>query len=449
MQGAIARSTQTMGAVNAARSGRLRDAARWPRILAACCLVCLPFQMETNYGIRVAPADLIAAIGCVVTLLTKRRSQKSRSNGALLGLWFAMTVALLTTLIETGGLSRYVLLNKYCGLFWLFTLYWFFTNAARDKADVLWLMKVFVIAVAVQNCVCLAAYIAGHWFGISIPFFNPWPRLSGFYLDPNGYGGLLACALGLHLFTFRSAAALVRGKTGACLLVTLAAGIVFTFSRSAGIACAALGIIGVLFRPRLVIPYAAILAILGGASWVYLAGTADRSFIVDMAKRPKQIDVRVQLAAAAIEDFKANPMLGIGLGQFGTKETNIIHNTSLWFLAEMGVVGFAAWCWFLGSTTANALLCLRSPDAVIKRVGLALLGAHAAMVGLSVGVESLYQRHWWFVLAMISILSNITTQERLHLIVRHIQDGETLGSGARRALRLTNRVADVQRRLSP
>jgi hypothetical protein len=297
-----------------------------------------------------------------------------------------------------------VLLNKYCGLFELFALYWFFANVVRHEEDVRSLMRVFVIVVSIQNCVLLAAYIGAHWFGFIIPLLTSGPRLAGFLVDPNAYGGLLACALALHLLTYRSGAQLVQGTAGVWVLVTLAAGLVFTFSRSAGLACVAIVSTGMLLRARVVIPAVAFLAATGAAYWIYWAGTENQSFITRMATRQEQIDQRVEGASRAIEEFANNPVLGTGIGG---NEGRIIHNTSFWFLSEMGLVGFAALCWFLGSTTSKALFCARSGGTQIRTVATALLCAHVGMFGLSMGIEAFYQRHWWFVMSMISALATI------------------------------------------
>jgi hypothetical protein len=331
-----------------------------------------------------------------------------------LGLWLAVTISLETTLSRTGSLSRYVLLNKYCGLLWLFALYWFLANAVDHEEDVRWLMRVFVIVVSVQNCVCLAAYLGARWLGLIIPLIDPGPRLAGFLVDPNAYGGLLVCALSLHLLTYGTSAQLVQGKAGVWVPVTLAAGLLFTFSRSAGLACAAIVSIGMLMRARVVIPAVAFLAAAGAVYWIYGAGTTDRSFIVSMLTRQKQVDQRVYLASRALDDFAKNPLLGTGIGTF---RKTINHNTSLWFLAEMGLVGFAALYWFLGSTASKALFCVRSGGTQIRTVATALLCAHAGMFVFSMGIEAFYQRHWWFVMSMIAALASILARERTRLSV--------------------------------
>jgi hypothetical protein len=39
---------------------------------------------------------------------------------------------------------------------------------------------------------------------------------------------------------------------------------------------------------------------------------------------------------------------------------------------------------------------------------LALLLAHAAMLGVAMGIEAFYQRHWWLVMALIASAYSLT-----------------------------------------
>ncbi len=375
----------------------------------------MPFQFETQYDFRIAPADLFIAIGCVAIALTRNRFNKVSNASALAGLWLAMTISLATTLYRTGGLTRYVLLNKYCGLMGLLALYWFFSNVVNHAEDVRRLMRLFVVVVSLQNCVFLATYIGAHWFGFVIAFLQPSDRLSGLLVDPNAYGGLLACALALQLVTYRSSRPLVGGMLGILVLATLATSLLFTFSRSAWLACAFIVGTSMVLSKRAVLALV-LLGFFGATYWLRWASTEDRAFIGALADRQEQVDVRLYLAARVLEDFRQSPILGIGIGAFSQRETNIIHNTSLWFLAEMGLVGLSALYWFLGSVFTSAIGGLRAMVGPPKVLMSALLSAHLGMFGLSMGIEALYQRHWWFVMSMISAL--VATGVRPHALWR-------------------------------
>jgi putative inorganic carbon (HCO3(-)) transporter len=73
----------------------------------------------------------------------------------------------------------------------------------------------------------------------------------------------------------------------------------------------------------------------------------------------------------------------------------IIHNTAIWMLSELGIVGLIV---FVGLCTKIALLLtsrIRTGSPPVRTLALALLAAHAAMFGLSLGIEAFYQRSWW------------------------------------------------------
>ena len=51
------------------------------------------------------------------------------------------------------------------------------------------------------------------------------------------------------------------------------------------------------------------------------------------------IDSRFNIIHNAFSAFGENPAFGIGLGNFAERHDEIVHNTTLWLAAELGVVG--------------------------------------------------------------------------------------------------------------
>jgi len=107
----------------------------------------------------------------------------------------------------------------------------------------------------------------------------------------------------------------------------------------------------------------------------------------------------VSIGADAIREFLHSPLVGMGLGEYSVKYDVIVHNTVLWFLAEFGVIGLIVILGFLASFVAKMLRALRLGPVEQKPLIVALLAGYAAMLGVSVGIEALYQRHWWLVMA--------------------------------------------------
>ena len=95
-----------------------------------------------------------------------------------------------------------------------------------------------------------------------------------------------------------------------------------------------------------------------------------------------------------------------------------VHNTAVWFLADFGIAGLAALLGFLGWFLIASWSAYRHAPVDQKPVVLALMMGHALMLGLSMGIEAFYQRHWWLVLALIaSSLAIAGRQARMR--IRH------------------------------
>jgi putative inorganic carbon (HCO3(-)) transporter len=100
--------------------------------------------------------------------------------------------------------------------------------------------------------------------------------------------------------------------------------------------------------------------------------------------------------------FSQHPFLGGGIGSFRLSEGEIAHNSAMWFLADFGVVGLAVFLGFLGWFFAKGWFAYRFAPSREQPVVLALLLAHTAMLGLAMGIEAFYQRHWWVVFGLIA-----------------------------------------------
>lgn len=363
-------------------------------------ILLLPVQVRAAVpALRLAPSDLLLVAGLLVWVFRRRpplpRDAISVWHVALLAV-FAMGT--LVTLLHTGGIPRYVLLNKDAGLVILMSAYVWLAAHLDGWGRVRWALRVFVAAAAIATALGLIDYAAGRLELFRIPLMNTHPRrLTGPLVDPNAFGGLLVAAVAVLIPRGGDVPLLAR-RVRIAVLALLGLGIGLTFSRSAWIALmAVLGIAAVMDRRLRIAGVALVLT--AAAALLLLAGTDSLSFAVEQATRAHSIDMRLDYMRVGLREFATAPILGVGLGYFAAEHNWIIHNTPLWILAEMGVVGLIAATGFLLWLLRRGIDAWRTAPPEQRPIVLGLLLAFAGMAALSLGVEALYQRHWWLVMA--------------------------------------------------
>ena len=232
-------------------------------------------------------------------------------------------------------------------------------------------------------------------------------RVSGMFIDPNAFGGLVLVALLMQLGSYMGGRAAIQGLLGAAVTAALAAGLFFTLSRSAWIGFSFGFILISFIRPRLwVIASVLALTIVGG-TWLWIASHASAKNEVLLARENTAME-RVEQIRQAIPMFISHPIAGVGLGEFDLRSDPagyhplIIHNTTVWIVTEFGLIGLTIYGCFVGWFFRRGATALKQADSQAKPLIVGLLGAHAGMLGLSTGIEVLYQRHWWLVMALLA-----------------------------------------------
>jgi hypothetical protein len=147
------------------------------------------------------------------------------------------------------------------------------------------------------------------------------------------------------------------------------------------------------------------------------------SALQDFTNRPNTVSEREDLTAEALDSFAESRGLGIGLGS-QLADTNarldvsqqgggqIVHNTAIWLLVEMSVVGIV----YLAAMAVLPIQVTLRMRAFDRQLALALLGAQVVMLVASIGIEALYQRQWWLIIGLAMV-----------------QPGESRATGAPRA----------------
>jgi putative inorganic carbon (HCO3(-)) transporter len=132
-----------------------------------------------------------------------------------------------------------------------------------------------------------------------------------------------------------------------------------------------------------------------------------------MASRQNPVDDRMDKMAEGMKMFRESPIWGQGIGYFQWKRQSpaIIHNTLVWFLVEMGLIGLGVFIWFIIGHLRRAVFNVRRSVESARPTSIGLLCGFVALTGLSAGIEALNQRHWWLIMALISAAWLLTKNE--------------------------------------
>lgn len=382
-------------------------------VLVAGYVALIPYQFNIAKTLNFAPSDCFLMLA---VLLAAGHLKYCKPAWTIWHLAIALTFAAgsLVAALRFGELNRYELVNKDAGLLVAFLSYAAITSTVTGWEDLRRILRVFTLSVAFENVLAVGAFLVAYFFGVATPFTRyGGVRLSGMLQDPNAYGGLLVATLAICEGASWGPAPLFRGLTLLVLRLTLALGILFTFSRSAwmGLGLALL----VLCAVRRIVAVRLLLAGLIGAPCLFLLmGHRFLTVFQHMARRPAQIQQRFDLIHEGLQAFARHPFLGGGLGSFRLATGSVAHNSAMWFLADFGIAGLALLLGFLGWFFVRAWSAYRFAPGREKPLVLGLLLAHTSMVGLSMGIEAFYQRQWWLVFALIASSAALARRPAAH-----------------------------------
>lgn len=386
--------------------------SRWPgrepsAIVMTCLVVTyvalLPVQVEIDVlRSRLAPSDLVLVPAVVLV------GGRLLAGLRLLSIWHGLLLMLIgagagLTLWMTGVLSTWALLNKTAGAVILIVGYVLVAEYSTSFARLAGVLKVLVGSTVIVNLAAMVSLLTP----LEIPLMNQmsYGRLAGGLVDPNAWGGLLTVCLGAHL-VLRSHETLWFARWADWpIIVSLTAGLVLTTSRSAWIALLAMVVAWTFSKRSMLAPALLAVAVVATVALAAVGnGTSQR--LVELSTRSDTVSSRMELNVVAVDSLFEYPF-GLGLGVFSERYGGIVHNTPLWFAADLGLGGLIVFMGFSFWMLSRYLVARRrhpEPDgSVVLAIGLGLL----AMFVLGLSIEAFYQRHWWVLMALLAAASAI------------------------------------------
>ncbi len=362
---------------------------------------------------------------------------------AILTLW--MGVSLLIGRLNSENWQTWALFNK--GIGWLILLAYLLVGGwmgafreARIRDAFLRSMMLF----AWVMCACLLVLYSLALYNL-IPSASQsfyYPRIAGFFANPNAFG--IAMATMAALFApFLARGILFSPRVSYIGMTLLCAAVFLSVSRSAwlGLLLAALAFVitKVLHWRDLirvaVVSTALVLAALHGPgvvddAIVFVHRTATsislrtqddapitssmrprltrmKAYLDSALEQPANPGIEERLASmhAALEAWREAPIMGIGIGTYYQAHRDLpnvadtIHNTFLWLLTETGIIGAGLFTGFFVVVSLALLRGARAPPAGDPFLW-GMLGVLLVFAGASVGTEILYQRYFWFLLGL-------------------------------------------------
>jgi len=392
--------------------------------------VAFQIQATPKFGgnqMRLSVADLVSPIIFLGLVIISVRQRLSWPRWSMPHLWLwlgllsaVMSMALIVGRVKFGYWLPWAAVNKFGG--W-FALVWYLalgglvaaTIGARGKERFL---QAFLVFLWMACAVSLLGYLL-YQANASLPSWMRYNRAEGFVQNPNAFGLFIAVGIAAQLpYAKRNALFNVWvHRSGLAMALTA---LVLTGSRSAWIGAlfAALLLAGVRMMPWRHIGVATLLA--GALLAALLFGTPEifdprpgnyqnvtGGYVLNepmFSGDDRGLSYRYRTGVAALRLWLVEPILGAGLGGFpqylikAGHVPEVIHNTYLWILTEMGAVGFAVFAAFF--VVLLRRLRQRHHDSEDPKIAIAALAVLLAVAGAAIGMEAMYQRHVWFLLGL-------------------------------------------------
>ncbi len=436
------------------------------RFLLAGLILSLPLNADVNlflqygllsgaHGLNFTLSDLLLLIAVLLWLLESARTKQvgairfyPKISWPTLGLIAMMAISLIPAQ------------NRLWTLFDLFrfvkayVLFLYLANNLRQRSDVRLVIQMLFIGVILQTV-------------LSLWQINQWPGLAGLrlfgisaengtaikmdYFSTTRPGGTMeSCNNLARFFGFLLPLAYVlslRGETSSerwfarLTAVIGTVGIIYTLSRSTWIAL--IPSVLVLFpfmlsRRLLTLRIIRNLALMMMACMVVLLAFRDLIYDRIVSYDLGSGETRITSAQAAIRMIKANPVIGVGLNNYGNNAKYfydgdeprsrywVVHNSYLLFAAEIGLVGFIFFLWFVLACFSSARRASLSRSKYLSAVA---LGVMSGWIGFFIAAlaDKSYKEFYVLVLTMWALAAVTEAVARLNqkyeqTVVQYLQD---------------------------
>jgi O-antigen ligase len=295
--------------------------------------------------------------------------------------------------------------------------------AVRTRDQLMWVLAAFVAGATVSAL-----------YGFAVPNASVPGRLTGTIGDPNEQAAVLVAAIPMALALVRA----VRGRRELQVLCWLAvvicvAGIVQTLSRGGLVSFGVMMLAGVIWggRWRRVAVVLVIIAAVGTVG--YFAFAASSSAVSRVSSSSS--DGRADIWKVGLRMFRANPVLGVGSGNFVDAERFYLQqpglitradliiltpqpaqNVYLSFLAELGIPGLLLFVTILLSSFAcawrAALIFKRRDMPDMELIARCLLLSLVALMTANVFLTDDYSKQLWLIIALCPAVLALARSER-------------------------------------
>ena len=375
------------------------------RFLMALVILDIPLRLEHHFGSHESSWELgsFGGLGISVTTL---------GVAVLYAAWIVESVVgvgrsrpplrydlPLATYVLVSAFSLLVARDILFGFFevWIlfqtFLVFVYFANKVQSREDVLFVVRIFLIALVVESTVILGLAaglrfdIPGHPLVVAEEAVGQYSRIAGTVSSPNVAAGYLTLLMTPALSLL--AAPLGRWDKRLALLAFGSAfvALVFTFSRGAWTALLlSLAIMGgVLLRQRRLRLTTLVVFILGIAAigLILHHQIATRLLMDDRGAG----NVRFDLMRVAFSMIRDHPLLGVGANNYplvmgryykAGEWVYSVHDKYLLVGAEIGILGLLAFLGFLLGTIRRGMRLWRAQDPLISALA---IGVTAAVIG--------------------------------------------------------------------